>query len=65
MSAILAWIAWNFAIGWPNAWRSLAPGDRSVERALREANGHRRHPDPAAVEDMEELLQPAAAAQQV
>ena len=24
ISAILAWIAWNFAIGWPNAWRSFA-----------------------------------------
>ena len=57
----MAWIAWNFAIGWPNALRSFAYFERLVERALREADAHRRHADPPAVEDVQELLEAVAA----
>ncbi len=44
----------------------LGVGDRLVERALGEADAHRRDADPAAVEDVEEVLEAvAAAAEQV
>ena len=44
----------------------LRVGDRLVERALGEADAHRGDADPAAVEDVEELLEAvAAAAEQV
>ena len=60
-SAIFAWIAWNLEIGWPNASPLLRVGDRLVERALGEADAHRRDADAAAVEDVEELLEAVAA----
>ena len=65
MSASLAWIAWNFEIGLPNARRSFAYFERLVERALREPDAHRRDPDAPDVEDVEELLEalPARAEQ--
>ena len=59
MSASLAWIAWNFEIGCPNALRSLRVGERLVERALREPDAHRRDADAPDVEDVQELLEAA------
>ena len=55
MSASLPWIAWNLLIGWPNACRSLAYFERLVQRALGEADAHRRDADAADVEDVQEL----------
>jgi hypothetical protein len=39
----------------------LGVGQRLVERALREADAHRRDPDAPDVEDVQELLEPGAA----
>ena len=61
MSASLAWIAWNFEIGWPNALRSFAYASASSKRALREPEPHRRDADAADVEHVQELLEAVAA----
>ena len=55
------WIAWNFAIGRPNALRSLAYCSDCSKRALRQAEAQRGDRDAAAVEDLQELLQAGAA----
>ena len=57
MSASLAWIAWNLEIGWPNARALLGVGERLVERALRQADAHRRDADAPDVEHVQELLE--------
>ena len=57
MSASLAWIAWNFEIGLPNALRCFGVRQRLVERALREPDAHRGDADAADVEDVQELLE--------
>ena len=65
-SAIFAWIAWNLRDRLAERPALLRVGDRLVERALGEADAHRRDADPAAVEDVQELLEAvAAAAEQV
>ena len=57
MSASLPWIAWNLEIGLPERLALLGVGERLVERALREADAHRRDADAADVEDVQELLE--------
>ena len=61
MSASFAWIAWYFEIGWPKATPLLRVGERLVERALGEADAHRRDADAPAVEGLEELLEALSA----
>ena len=60
-SASFAWIVWNLLIGLAERAALLGVGERLVERALREPDAHRGDADPADVEDLQELLEAAAA----
>ena len=61
MSASLPWIAWNLRDRLAEGLALLGVGQRLVERALGQADAHRRDADPADVEDVEELLEAGAA----
>ena len=57
----MAWIAWNFEIALAERAPLLGVGERLVERALREAEAHRRDADAADREHVQELREAVAA----
>ena len=59
MSASLTWIVWNFEIGLAERAPLLGVGERLVERALREAEPHRRDADAPDLEHLQELREAA------
>ena len=58
MSASLPWIDWNFEIALAERAPLLGVGERLVERALREAEAHRRDADAPDLEHVQELRRP-------
>ena len=61
MSANLAWIAWNLRDRLAERLALLGVLQRLVQRALRQADAHRRDADAADVQDVQELLEAVAA----
>ena len=58
MSASLNWIAWNFAIGWPNCTRAVGVVRGQVEHGLGQAERQRGDRDAPDLERAQELAEP-------